>query len=74
MRAVRVKASLLLRGRIVWTRSALRTSRIGSRGSITFTWHRPASIGQGTVLHVREGFSVLGSSAGGGDGFSVKAP
>jgi len=74
MRAVRVKASLLLRGRIIWTRSALRTNRIGSRGSITFTWHRPASIRQGTVLHVREGLSVPGSSAGGGDGFSVKAP
>ena len=46
MRAVRVKVSLLLRGRIIWARSGLRRNHIGSRGSVSFTWHRPASIEQ----------------------------
>jgi hypothetical protein len=74
MRTVIIKVSLLLGRRIVWSRRALRKNRIGSRGSVSFTWHRPDSIKQGTAMHVREGFSVPGSSAGGGDGFGVKAP
>jgi hypothetical protein len=74
MHAVKVKVSLLVRGRIIWTRSGLRRSHIGLRGSVSFTWHRPRSIQQGTVLHVREGFSVPGAAAGGGDGFRVRAP
>jgi hypothetical protein len=74
MHAVRVKVSLLLRGRIIWTRSGLRRNHISSRGSVSFTWHRPQSIMQGSVLHVREGFTVPGATAGAGDGFSVRAP
>jgi hypothetical protein len=34
----------------------------------------PESVKPGTVMHVREGFSVPGSAVGGGDGFRVKAP
>jgi hypothetical protein len=74
MRAVRVKVSLLLRGHIIWARSGLRRNHIGSRGSVSFTWHRPDSIEQGSFLHVREGFSVPGATAGAGDGFRVRAP
>ena len=74
MRAVRVKVSLLLRERIIWAHSGLRKNHIGARGSVSFTWHRPDSIKQGSVLHVREGFSVPGATAGGGDGFRVRAP
>lgn len=74
MRVVRVKVSLLLRGRIIWARSGLRRNHIGSRGSVSFTWHRPNSIERGSVLHVLEGFSVPGATAGAGDGFRVRAP
>jgi hypothetical protein len=74
MHAVKIKVSLVLGNRIIWTRSALRRNHIGSRGSVSFTWHRPRSIKQGTVLHVRDGFSVPGAAAGAGDGFSVRAP
>ena len=74
MRTVRIKVSLLLNSRIIWTRTKLTRNRLGSTGSLSFTWHRPDTIKQGTVMHVREGFSVPGSSAGGGDGFRVKAP
>ena len=74
MRTVRIKVSLLLNGRIIWTRTKLARNHIGSNVSISFTWHRPESVKPGTVMHVREGFSVPGSAVGGGDGFRVKAP
>jgi hypothetical protein len=74
MRAVRVKVNVLLGRRILWTGTALRANRIGRRGSVTFTLHRPRNIAPGTALHVREGFTIPGEAAGGGDGFGVKAP
>ena len=74
MRTVRVKLSLLLRGRIIWTRRGLRRNHIGSRGSVSFTWRRRHGVKQGSVLTLREGFSVPGTTAGGGDFFSVRAP
>src|SRR5262245_14728206 len=74
MHAVKVKVSLLRHGRIIWTRSGLRRNHLGSYGSMSFTWHRPRSIVQGSVLNVREGFTVPGEAAGAGDGFRVRAP
>lgn len=74
MHSVRFKLSLLHRGRVIWTRSGLRRNYIGSPGSVSFTWHRPRGIEQGSVLHVREGFSVPGASAGAGVGYGVRAP
>jgi hypothetical protein len=74
MRTVRIKVSLLLKGRIIWTRTKLARNRLGSTGSLSFTWRRPETIKPGTVMHIREGFSVPGSAVGGGDGFRVKSP
>jgi hypothetical protein len=74
MRAVRFKLSLLRRGRIIWARRGLRRNHIGSPGSASFTWHRPHGIKQGSVLTLREGMSVPGTSAGAGDFFSLRAP
>jgi hypothetical protein len=42
MRTVRIKVSLLLNSRIIWTRTKLTRNRLGSTGSLSFTWHRPA--------------------------------
>ena len=74
MRAVRFKLSILRHGRIIWARRGLMRNHIGSRGSVSFTWHRPHTVKQGTVLTLREGISVPGTSAGAGDFFSVRAP
>src|SRR5690349_8835952 len=75
MHTVRLKVSLVLGGRVIWARSAVRTNRvIGALQAVSFTWHRPHRIKQGTILHVRDEFSVPGASAGAGAGFSVRAP
>ena len=39
MRSVRFKLSLVHRGRTIWARSGLRRNRIGSPGSVSFTWY-----------------------------------
>jgi hypothetical protein len=74
MRAVRFKLSILRGGRTIWARRGLMRNHIGSRGSVSFTWHRPHTVKQGTVLTLREGISVPGTTAGAGDFFSVRAP
>jgi hypothetical protein len=74
MHSVRFKLSLLHRGQIIWSRSGLRRNHLGSPGSVSFTWHRPDGIKQGSVLHVREGFSVPDTTAGAGDAYGVRAP
>ena len=74
MHAVRFKLSLLRGGRLIWARRGLRTNRIGSPGSASFTWHRPHFIKQGTVLTLREGIFETVGGGGGGDFFRVRAP
>jgi len=74
MHALRLRASLLLHGRVVWAAWRLRENRIGSLGSTTFIWHRPRGIEQGTRLTLREGMSVPGSSAEAGALYGVRAP
>ena len=74
MRAVRFKLSLLRHGQIIWARRGLRRNHIGSPGSVSFTWHRPHGVKQGSVLTVREGISAPGTTAGAGGFFRVRAP
>jgi len=75
MHTVRFRISLLLRGRVIWASRGLRTNRvIGALNGVTVTWHRPRWVKQGTLLTLREGMSVPGSSAGGGVLSGVRAP
>jgi len=74
MRTVRFKLSILRRGKIIWARTGLRRNLVGSPGSVSFTWRRPQGVKQGSVLTLREGMSVPGTSAGGGGFFTVRAP
>ena len=74
MHAVRFKLSLLRHGQIIWARRGLRRNHIGSPGSVSFTWHRPHGVKQGSVLTVREGISAPGTTAGAGGFFRVRAP
>jgi hypothetical protein len=74
MHTVRFKLSLLRGSRSIWARRGLRTNRIGSPGSASFTWYRPDFIKQGTVLTLREGIFETVGGGGGGDFFRVRAP
>jgi hypothetical protein len=74
VRTMTVKASLLRRGRIIWARTERKKNRLGSLNSVTFTWHRPHRIRQGTLLTLRAG--IVASDRGGAAGtfFKVRAP
>jgi hypothetical protein len=67
-----VKARLLRRGRVVWTKTESETNFIGSPGSTTFTWHRPRRIKKGAPLTLQ--VSLLASGAKTTRALVVRAP
>jgi hypothetical protein len=75
MHAVKFRVGLFLGRRTIWARHGVRRNHvIGSPDSVSFTWHRPRAVKQGTVVTLREEIFVPVTGPAAGDGFRVRAP